>query len=226
MIPCSFFRLVQLCGNPGTTEGGTRSAELRVTEKLVSRVLVVKPGLRSFGWHKHYLYQAWVQEILSKYLSVICFKLDTRPIWCSECLKQTTSQADQPRSDINTVQTTWSISTVSFYHTRITVNAKCIKWNSKKKVKRQKYWYTMVRERKRISNYCHIKVFTLKMGMIQTGLLVGFGHRPLNKFQLKGRAQRTASGHTHTRVVKVALNRRYDEKFHCWAWWEPVFAVC
>lgn len=30
-----------------------------------------------------------------------------------------------------------------------------------------------------------MKVFTLKMGTIQTGLLVGFGHRPLNKFPLK-----------------------------------------
>lgn len=28
-------------------------------------------------------------------------------------------------------------------------------------------------------------MFTLKMGTIQTGLLVGFGHRPLNKFPLK-----------------------------------------
>lgn len=31
-----------------------------------------------------------------------------------------------------------------------------------------------------------VELFTLKMGMIQTGLLVRFGHRPLNKFPLKG----------------------------------------
>lgn len=30
-----------------------------------------------------------------------------------------------------------------------------------------------------------MKVFTLKMGTIQTGLLAGLGHRPLNKFPLK-----------------------------------------
>lgn len=49
----------------------------------------------------------------------------------------------------------------------------------------------MVRQKKLVSKYYElyqglVKVFTLKMGMIQTGLLVGFGHRPLNKFQLKG----------------------------------------
>lgn len=30
-----------------------------------------------------------------------------------------------------------------------------------------------------------MKVFTLKMGTIQTGLAVGFGHRPLNKLPLQ-----------------------------------------
>lgn len=41
----------------------------------------------------------------------------------------------------------------------------------------------------KISNSCQSsedldEMFTLKMGMMQTGPLVGFGHRPLNKFQL------------------------------------------
>lgn len=49
----------------------------------------------------------------------------------------------------------------------------------------------MVRQ-KLIRNYFQsdqglVKMFTLKMGMIQTGLLVRFGQRPLNKFQLKGK---------------------------------------
>lgn len=61
-----------------------------------------------------------------------------------------------------------------------------LKEGGKKKTKRPKLWL----DTKPRSSFCHlyqdfVETFTLKMGMIQTGLLVRFGHRPLNKFQLK-----------------------------------------
>lgn len=59
----------------------------------------------------------------------------------------------------------------------------------------QVYWEPQQRKKQggggqnKISNSCQSsedldEMFTLKMGMMQTGPLVGFGHRPLNKFQL------------------------------------------
>lgn len=76
---------------------------------------------------------------------------------------------------------------IRIFHTvsvlRIT---KTKKEGGKKKTKRPKLWL----DTKPRSSFCHlyqdfVETFTLKMGMIQTGLLVRFGHRPLNKFQLK-----------------------------------------
>lgn len=132
------------------------------------------PVLISFGEQQCYSLGSRAFTKISLFLFLLkLLKYQTGNRTLRRALKQTTRQTQMKAFAL-------------FIRYQYCGSLKLKKEGGKKKTKRPKLWL----DTKPRSSFCHlyqdfVETFTLKMGMIQTGLLVRFGHRPLNKFQLK-----------------------------------------